>query len=216
MLAAWCAVALLAASAAHAQGTPAPVTAEFRVFSGDEEITATTRLRIMPTGTRQGSTTVEEGKSLVTSVAPGIYDVQALRLRPEGIVAIRWAERLVVMHYPDEGGRHLEVINFQQGYGALQLRAARGAITDYTLTVFPAGDRTAPAGQPLDGDGYRLFVLKAGRYDVVVRRLRVRHASPEKDAQNTHWMLDVEVPADRTRLKLVDADETARPQFYDR
>ena len=200
MLAVLCALALVAA-AAHAQDASAPVTAEFRVFSGENEITATTRLRIMPTGTREKSTTVDEGRRLVTTVAPGIYDVQALRLRPEGIVAIRWAERLVVMHYPDEGGLHLEVINFQQGYGALQLRAASGSIDDYALTVFRAGDRTTPAGEPLDGEGYRLFVLKAGRYDV-----RVRHAGPQQNTPDIHWMLDVEVPADRTRLKLVDAE----------
>ena len=202
MLAVLIAVALLAIPAAYAQDTQAPVTAEFRVFSGTDEITATTRLRIMATGTREKSSTIQEGKRLVTSVAPGIYDVQALRLRPEGIVAIRWAERLVVMHYPDEGGRHLEVINFQQGYGALQLRAAKGSIEDYVFAVFSTGDRTVPAAEPLQGDGYRLFVVKAGRYDV-----RVRHAGSQNDAQDTHWMLDVEVPADRTRLKLVETDE---------
>jgi hypothetical protein len=183
-----------------AQDPAAPVTAEFRIFAGTEEITASTRLRIMPTGTREKSSTIEEGKRLAATLPPGIYDVQALRLRPEGIIAIRWAERLVVMHYPDEGGRHLEVINFQPGYGALQVRAAKGPIAAYDLAVFSAGDRATAAGQPIQGEDYRLFVLKAGRYDI-----RVRHAGTQKDAQDTHWVLDVEVPADRTRLKLVDA-----------
>ena len=39
----------------HAQErgvAPTQVRAEFRIFSGTEEITASTRLRIMPTGTR--------------------------------------------------------------------------------------------------------------------------------------------------------------------
>jgi hypothetical protein len=181
-----------------AQDLPAPVTAEFRVFAGSEEITATTRLRIMPTGTREKSLTAPEGKRLVTAIAPGIYDVQALRLRPEGIVAIRWAERLVIMHYPDEAGRHLEVINFHSGYGALQLRTAKGSIAQYELAVFPAGDRSAAAGEPVDGEDYRLFVLKTGRYDV-----RVRPAGTPPDVDNTRWLLDVEVPADRTRLKII-------------
>jgi hypothetical protein len=191
------AVAILALIAS--QEAPPRVTAEFRVFAGSEEITATTRLRIMATGTREHSSTVEEGKRLVIDVTPGIYDVQALRLRPEGIVAIRWAERLVMMHYPDEGGRHLEVINFRQGYGALQLRAAKGPVGAYEITVFPAGDRTTAAGEPLEGDGYRLFVLAAGRYDI-----RVRHTGTQNEAPDTHWLLDVEVPPDRTRLKLID------------
>lgn len=192
-------VAALVATVSHAQDKSAPVAAEFRVFAGAEEVTAHTRLRIMPTGTRDQATTVAGGKHLVTSVPPGIYDVQALRMRHEGIVAIKWAERLVVMHYPDEAGRHLEVINFQPGYGALQLRVPGGSpITGYELAVFPVGDHTTPAGEPIEGDGYRLFVLKAGRYDI-----RVRPAGRTDDLQATRWIRDVEVPADRTRLKQV-------------
>lgn len=175
------------------------VTAEFRVFAGTEEITRHTRLRIMPSGARDQAVTVAEGKDLVTTVEPGIYDVQALRLRPEGIVAIRWAERLVMMKYPDEAGHHLEVINFESGFGALQLRTARKSIAEYEVAVFPAGNRTASVGDPIPGDNYRLFVVKAGRYD-----LRVRPAGSRSDTQDTRWFLDVEVPADRTRLKQID------------
>jgi hypothetical protein len=187
--------AALAIAILLAQDTTAPVTAEFRVFAGSEEITASTRLRIMPTGTREKSITVREGKGLLTMLAPGIYDVQALRLRAEGIVAIRWAERLVIMHYPDEAGRHLEVINFEAGYGALQVRAAKAPIALYTVAAFSAGDHTAAAGTAIEGDNYRLFVLKAGRYDI-----RVRHA----DAHEDIWLLGIEVPADRTRMKRID------------
>ena len=190
--------ALLAIVILLAQETTAPVTAEFRIFAGDEEITATTKLRIMPTGTREKSLTVGEGKPLVTPLTPGIYDVQALRLRPEGIIAIRWAERLVVMHYPDEAGLHLEVINFQPGYGALQLRVKKGAIEQYELAVFPAGDRTTEGSEPIEGENYRLFVLKAGRYDIQVRPVATQQEP------TVQWLLDVEVPADRTRLKIID------------
>jgi hypothetical protein len=190
---------VLSVSAPVRAQDPAPVTAEFRVFAGTEEITATTRLRLMPTGEREKASMLAEGKSLSASVTPGIYDVQALRMRPEGIIAIKWAERLVVMHYPDEAGRHLEVINFQPGYGALQLRAVRGPVNAYEVAVFAAGDRAEAAGVPIEGDGYKLFVVKAGRYDV-----RVRHAGTAADAQDTHWFLDVEVPADRTRMKQID------------
>ena len=187
--------AALAIAILLAQETTAPVTAEFRVFAGSEEITASTRLRIMPTGTREKSLTVREGKDLLMMLAPGIYDVQALRLRAEGIVAIRWAERLVIMHYPDEAGRHLEVINFEAGYGALQVRAAKRPIASYDIAVFSAGDHTTAAGTAIEGIDYRLFVLKAGRYDI-----RVRHAEAHEDT----WLLGIEVPADRTRMKQID------------
>lgn len=182
-----------------AQEAAAPVTAEFRVFAGAEEVTAATRLRLMPTGVREKPMTLQEGRPLVASVPPGIYDAQALRLRSEGIIAIKWAERLVIMRYPDEGGRHLEVINFQPGYGALMLRSARLGIDRYEVAVFAAGDAATPAAAPIAGDDYRLFVLKAGTYDV-----RVRHAGTQKDAPDAHRLQGVEVPADRTRLKLID------------
>jgi hypothetical protein len=189
--------AILALAILLAQAADAPVTVEFRVFAGGEEITATTRVRVMPTGTREKPTTLPEGKHLQIALTPGIYDVQALRMRPEGIVAIKWAERLVVMRYPDEGGRHLQVINFEQGYGARQRRAATGSIDAFAVDAFPAGDRTTAAGPPLAGEEYRLFVLRAGRYDI-----RVRHAGAT--TADTHWLLDVEVPADRTRMKRIE------------
>ena len=176
-----------------------PVNVEFRVFAGAEEITAATRLRIMPTGTRDAPVTLGEGKRLLAPLTAGIYDVQALRVRSGGIVAIRWAERLVVMHYPDEAGHHLEVINFDDGYGALQLRATKGPIGSYDVAVFPAGDRTTPIGEPAHADDYRLFVLKAGRYDI-----RVRQAGVRSDDEDGRWLLHVEVPASRTRMKILD------------
>ena len=180
------------------QDTAAPVTVEFRVFAGADEITSTTRVRIMPTGTRDTPISLTEGKQLVAAVNPGIYDVQALRLRSGGIVAIRLAERLVVMHYPDEGGRHLEVINFEEGYGALQLRAAKESMASLQVAVFPAGDHATDAVEPLHGDEYRLFVLKAGRYDIRVRQVGTR------TEEDTRWVLGVEVPANRTRMKIID------------
>lgn len=193
----WTALALLALLTS--QDSQAPVRLEFRVFAGDDEITSTTRVRLRPTGTRSDPVLADEGKRLRATVAPGIYDVQALRMRPEGIVAIRWAERLVIMHYPDEAGGHLEVINFDEEYGALQLRAAKSAIAGYDLGVFPAGDRAAAAPEAAPGDDYRLFILKAGRYDI-----RVRPAGAADNDAEARWHLDVEVPASRTRMKIVD------------
>jgi hypothetical protein len=189
------------AATAHLQdgdAQPAHVRAEFRIFSGAEEITASTRLRIMPTGTRDRPMGLPEGPRLTAELAAGIYDVQALRHRQGAIVGIRWAERLVVMYYPDENGHHLEVINFQPGYGALQLRAAKGKPDAYDVEIFPARDRSKPAASPVMGEDYKLFVVPAGRYDV-----RVRPAAGASDAEDTRWFLDIEVPSDRTRIKII-------------
>jgi hypothetical protein len=175
------------------------VTTEFRVFAGREEITHTTRLRVVPSGTRDGMVAVGPAKTLTVSLSPGIYDVQAFRTRQEAVVGIKWTERLVVMHYPDEGGRHLEVINFEAGFGALQLRSRKNSIANYAVDVFPAGERTPAPGKPLASEDSLLFILEARRYDI-----RVRPAGARDNPDDTHWILDVEVPSDRTRLKLVD------------
>src|SRR5687767_9253012 len=107
-LAPWLAAPLLVASL-HAQATrpdpTAPVSTEFRVFDGAQEVTATTRLRVVLTGKRDGPAIEPAGP--IVPLVPAMYDVQVLRGREPGVVNIRWAERLAVMHYPDEGGRHL-------------------------------------------------------------------------------------------------------------
>ena len=172
-----------------------PVTAEFRVFDGTSEVSAAARLRVRPAG-GDGDALDVVGQRI--ELAPAMYDVQALHEREGGVVAIKWAERLAVMHYPDEGGRHLEVINLQSGFGALQLRATEGALTPAEVTLFPAGDADTPAGQAITGDDYVLFVVPAGPYDV-----RIEHADHGGSA-DTHWLLDVDVSADRTRLTLVE------------
>jgi hypothetical protein len=175
-----------------------PVRAEFRIFSGTGEVTASTRLRVMRSGTRDQPIAVTSGNQLIAHLVPGIYDVQALLLRNEAVVQIKWAERLVVMYYPDEDGRHLEVINFQAGFGALQVRTAPGTLRAYEVMAFPAATRSTPVAPAGALDDYLLFVLPAGRYD-----LRVRPAGVSDNSDATRWFLDIEVPADRTRMKFI-------------
>ena len=207
---------LLLVTVLHAQQLNSPSTSsvltEFRIFDGTEEITPQARVRVMPSGKRDQAIAVEPGRTLVAELPPGIYDAQAFYTQNGSIVAIRWAERLVVMHYPDEGGRHLEVINFKPGYGALQLRAAKGPISAYDVAVFVSGERGTPAAQPVEPTDYLLFVLPSGRYDIRVRhatsatpqRASPRVGDPASAAEDIHWFLDIEVPADRTRLKQID------------
>lgn len=181
----------------------APVQCEFRVFDGADEVTAETRVRVYPSGTREAGATVDAGQARVTLPA-GIYDAQAIRQRQGQVLNIRWAERLVIMPYPDEQGLHLEIINFKPRFGALQLRpGGTGATAQsaYDAVVYAAGERAREAARPIAGEDYVLFVIPAGRYDV---RVRVR-PRPGGEAAD-RWLLDVEIPEDRMRLKRIEGE----------
>lgn len=186
--------ALLALALAH-QAAPqgqAPITFEIRVFDGAAEVTSETRLTIYRAGERaQPAVRLHAAPKIETPVPPGIYDVQAIREVDGNVVSIRWAERLVVMPYPDEGGRHLQVVNFKNGYGALQVRGkSAGAPPD--VAIFAPGVRDKEAAPAVAGAGYALFVVPAGKYDVRVRT---------KD--RLAWHTDMEVPLNGTRLWIV-------------
>ena len=106
-----------------ALSTAAPVAApsltlELRIFDGIEEVTSQTRVSVYRAGDRTDvvASRADDTGRIELNVPAGIYDVQAIRERDQRVVKIRWAERLVVMPYPDENGRHLEVINFQSEY----------------------------------------------------------------------------------------------------
>jgi hypothetical protein len=165
---------------------------EVRVFDGTEEVTPHTRLTIHRAGERKESIphTPSGDARVALKVPAGIYDVQALHVRDGRVINIRWANRLVVMPYPDEQGHHLEVINFKNGYGALQVRASAGAPFD--AVIFEAGKRQKPAGAATPGPKYSLFVVPAGLYDLQLRT-----------GDKLSWQNGIEVPADGTRLVLI-------------
>ena len=167
----------------------ASVTLELRVFNGLEDVTRQTRVAVHRAGDHTSPfVQLSAGPStLSTDVPAGIYDVQAIRERDGHVLNIRWAQRLVVMHYPDEAGRHLEVINFQNGFGALQVRGRAGPPAE--AGMYRAGEHTSPVVEPMTGPGYLLFVAPAGAYDLQTRA----EAGPT-------WHIGLEVPLDRTRL----------------
>jgi hypothetical protein len=174
---------------------PATLALEIRTFVGAEEVTGETRISIHRAGERSepiARAHAQDGRH-VFHVAPGIYDAQVVRERDGRVVNIRWAERLVVMPYPDEDGRHLEVVNFTNGYGALQVRSPRGDPMP-EIGIYAAGERSRPATTRVAGGSgeYALFVLPVGRYDIQVR-----------SATRPTWHTDIEVPLDRTRLWLI-------------
>jgi hypothetical protein len=182
-------VTALALTVTALAGRPA-VTLELRVFNGAAEVTAETRITVHRSGERSDPVTqtgARDGRIEVT-LRPGIYDVQALREQDGRVINIRWAERLVVMEYPDEAGRHLEVINFTNGYGALQVRQ-RGTPAQPDAALYLAGNHEQPASTAIPGPDYLLFVVPAATYDVQVR-----------SGGRESWHRGIEVPLERTRL----------------
>ncbi|MGH9370781.1 MAG: hypothetical protein ACRD15_04545 [Vicinamibacterales bacterium] len=184
---------LLAFAFILAQAPPKPLTLEIRVFAGTQDVTAETRVTVHRAGERGqpiGQVAAIEPQVII-KVPAGIYDAQAVRERDGRVLNIRWAQRLVVMPYPDEGGHHLEVINFAPGYGALQIRPRARESLPPGFALFTSGER----GEPLPaaaGRGYTLFVVPAGLYDIQVGR-----------GSQASWHTGVEVPLDRTRLWIV-------------
>ena len=183
---------LAVAAGVFAQPTPA-LLLQVRIFRAAEEVTSDTRISVHRAGERGEPVgqTSGPGGPLEVRLPPGIYDLQAIRERDGRVLNIRWVERLVLMPYPDEGGRHLEVINFMDGYGALQVRH-RDIAGPPDVALYRPGDHATPAGTSMDGGDHVLFVVLAGRYDVLART-----------ASRSTWHRGIEGPLARTRLWVV-------------
>ena len=183
-------------AARQSQPRPGVIRTEFRVFHGATEVTSDLRLRIRPSGSTETGR-VLDSPPFTIDLPAGIYDVQAVRRRAGEVVNVRWAERLHVMPYPDEGGRHLEVINFADGYGALQLRWPEGQAppnpAGVAVSVTRRGETRPTPARVVHGLGYGLLVLQAGTYDVHVAR----------PGHEPVALPQVEVPAERTRMKVI-------------
>ena len=167
------------------------ISLELRVFDGSEDVTAETNVTVYEAGQRDKSlATFTPGQKLSLMVPAGFHDVQAMRVRDGRLMNVTWRERLVVMAYPDEGGRHLEIVNFKSGFGALQVRPAQGTgIPDVAL--YAAGTRDKEVIARVVGEGYALFVVPGGKYDLLVR------------GGKAVWHEGIEIPADGTRMWVV-------------
>jgi hypothetical protein len=187
-------LALLALGSLDPQA-PGSLVLELRVFNGQAEASSGTRFTVHKAGDRGTPVAVLAGRpgGVELHVPEGMYDVQAIEERDGTVVNIQWSNRLVVMPYPDEGGRHLEVLNFESGFGALQVRSGNRTMPDLVLLAAGTGKEAA---KPIKGQGYVLFVVPAGTYDVLAKRgeLSTRHSG-------------IEVPRDRTRLWIVPDEE---------
>jgi hypothetical protein len=187
--------------------TPAPVQPadlptirlEVRVFDGGEDVTHQTKVKLYQKGQRLSdipmSVSSTPGQPTTAMVPVGFYDAQAIRERGRGEAPnIHWALQWLVQRYPDEYGRHLEVINFKGGYGALQIRPApseAAAAKGWSGIAYAAGDTTKEIAKSGSSGDDLLFALPSGRYDIKVTLAD----------KSTQWVRDIDVPADRTRLK---------------
>jgi hypothetical protein len=187
---AWMLLALALRAITPAQQS---ITLEVRTFDGAADVSDATRVIVHRAAQRdQPVGQINPGTRPMITVPPGIYDAQVLREQSGRLANIRWAERLVVMPYPDENGHHLEVINFQRGYGALEVRGTTGRGPEADVTLYTTSDHSKPAAAPLTTSTYALFVVRAGEYDLYVRR-----------GGGGTWHPRIDVPLGRTRLWIV-------------
>ena len=187
-------------------GDAGTVRLELRIFDGPEDVTGETRVRLFPRGQRTNDlpTTSAPGQAITATVPVGFYDAQAIREKRGEVAGLRWAEQLLVQRYPDEYGRHLAGDQLQtrlrrtadppvarrggrrQGLDGHRLRRVRPAAKEAGKAVV--------AGEDL------LFALPGGSYDVKLTM----------GDKTTQWMRDIEVPADRTRLKTWSTGSSSR------
>ncbi len=186
----------LAPSPAPAQ---ADVRLDLRVFDGATEVSRHVRVAVYPAGRHERPVATAVARPTIPGllVPPGDYDVQVVWEQAQGASRLLWASHLAVLRYPDEGGRHLEVLNFDPSYGALEVTVGgggRGSLWQAILRPSGGDPRAAPH-LPVAGEGYVLFVVPGGRYDLEV--------DFNGDAPRRRTLAALEVPAGRTRLTVV-------------
>ncbi len=169
----------------------------FRAFDGTTDVTATTRVRVYAAGKREGSgLAVEPGRAV--SLEPGYYDVQFIEMRDDRVLHIRWVEHTLVERYPAEIHPLLEVMNFERGFGALQLLLPPGAPTlPYKAEAFSPSDPARPVASATGALPYLVLGLPAGRYDVRVEPL----ASPGEPTRAGWVLRGVAITTDRLTTK---------------
>lgn len=161
----WLALASLGVQAAS------PLALDVRVFRGAAEVTRDTKVTVFPAGTRINGRTaplLASGERHLP-LAPGRYDLQLIQHQDGKVSGITWTTLRLLVAYPGESGRHLEVLNFDRNWGALQIRAAgprpSGPVTWSARLLRKDG---AEVARGVGGDGYQVLVAPAGTYDVVI------------------------------------------------
>jgi len=171
------------------------VRLQVRVFDATSDVTRETRVRLYPAGSRGTPIRLTLGpdRAYEADVPVGLYDVQAVRMRSGEVAGVRWVERMLVQKYPDEYGRHLQVINLREGFGALQIRpdGSEAGPVGWSAVATPPGVPTTEVGKARAMGPDLLLVVPAGTYDV---KVVLPSAQPA-------WLTSIDIPDARTRLK---------------
>ncbi|HTV01865.1 MAG TPA: hypothetical protein VMF13_15055 [Luteitalea sp.] len=149
-----------------------PLSLDVRVFRGATEVTGDTTVTVFPAGSRTNGrpAALASGERKLTLPA-GQYDIQLLQQADGKVGGIVWTTLRLLADYPGEQQRHLEVLNFEKGWGALQIRqqgAREAGPVRWTARLVRKGGGEVAKGTA--GDGYQLLVAPAGTYDVEVTR----------------------------------------------
>jgi hypothetical protein len=151
--------------------TAPPLSLDIRVFNGAADVTRETTVTVFDTGTRTNGRPVPylpSGERQLP-LPPGQYDLQLVRHQDGKVSGIAWSTLRLLVAYPGEAGRHLEVVNFAKDWGALQVRPERqsqsAAGTWSSRLLRKDGSEVA---RGVSGSGYQVLVAPAGAYDMVV------------------------------------------------
>lgn len=150
-----------------------PLSLSVRVFRGAVEVTRDTTVTVYEAGSRTQGTPVPQAgpHERQLRLPAGRYDLQLMQQQDGKVVGISWTSLRLLVDYPGEFQRHLEVINFQRDWGALQIRQA-GPLSDapvaWSARLTRADGSEVARGVP--GDGYQLLVAPTGQYLLQVTR----------------------------------------------
>jgi hypothetical protein len=151
--------------------TAPPLSLDIRVFNGASDVTRDTTVTIFAAGTRTDGRPVPylpNGERQLPLPA-GQYDLQLVRHVDGKVSGIAWSTLRLLVAYPGEAGRHLEVVNFAKEWGALQVRPERqsqAAATAWSSRLLRKDGSEVTRG--VAGSGYQVIVAPAGAYDLVV------------------------------------------------
>ena len=151
----------------------ADLALDVRVFRGASEVTAGTTVTVFKAGNRTQGRPVPQtaGPERRIPLPAGQYDLQLVQQEDGKVIGISWTSLRLLVDYPGEYQRHLEVLNFEKGWGALQIRQAGqpelGKVA-WSARLLRADGSEAARGVP--GEGYQALVAPAGTYMVEVTR----------------------------------------------
>lgn len=158
-----------------------------RVFRGPTEVTRDTTVTVYEAGNRTHGTAVPAvgGAERQVRLPAGRYDLQLVQQQNGKVVGISWTSLRLLVDYPGEYQRHLEVINFERGWGALQIREA-GQPSDlpveWQARLTRADGSEVARGVP--GDGYQVLVAPAGQYMLQVTRANGTRVTQQVDIRD--------------------------------